>query len=289
MRYTVKQFKAEYPDDDACLEAVFQARYGNLKACPKCGVIGATFHRVRGRQCYACAHCGGQLHPLTNAIFRKSSTSLWNWFYAIYLFSVAKNGVSAKELERQLGATYKTAWRMAKQIRLLMQQETGMLSGFVEADETYIGGRTQMTHNRNNKTPVVGVVEKKRHDKTDGRLKAIALSEKASDSNVMPFLIKNVEPMSVLHTDKSLIYRNAMKDGFLHQSIKHSYHHYVENCVHTNNIESFWGQLKRSTSGTYHHVSPKYLQTYVDEFVFRYNHRNAPVYPVLIQRVAKHD
>ena len=104
MRYTINQFKADYPDDNACLDTVFEARFGDIKFCPKCGAE-TKFYRVKKRQCYACMHCGYQLHPLADTIFRKSSTSLWNWFYAIYLFSVSKNGVSAKELERQLGVT----------------------------------------------------------------------------------------------------------------------------------------------------------------------------------------
>src|SRR3989344_5492634 len=153
MRYTIKQFNEEYPDDNACLEAVFQNRFGDVKFCPKCGAE-TKFYRVKKRQCYACMHCGYQLHPLAQTIFRKSETPLKSWFYAIYLFSVSKNGVSAKELERHLGVTYKTAWRMAKQIRLLMQQDVEQLTGTVEVDETYIGGRTTWAKKYQNKTGV---------------------------------------------------------------------------------------------------------------------------------------
>jgi transposase len=181
MRYTFQGFKAEYPDDNACLESVFQNRFWDLMYCPK-GAAETKFYRVKKRQCYACMHCGYQLHPLANTIFRKSSTSLWNWFYAIYLFSVSKNGVSAKELERHLGVTYKTAWRMAKQIRLLMQQETDMLSGIVEADETYIGGKRQgKGRGPIDKTPVLGAVEK------NGNAKAV-VSDVSSSSRAKAFL-----------------------------------------------------------------------------------------------------
>ena len=122
MRYTKKQFEAEYPNDDACLDAVFQDRFGDLKYCPKCAAE-TKFYRVKKRQCYACMHCGYQLFPLADTIFRKTTTPLKDWFYAIYLFSVSKNGVSAKELERHLGVTYKIAWRMCREIRKLMAEE----------------------------------------------------------------------------------------------------------------------------------------------------------------------
>jgi len=280
MRYTINQFRAEYPDDNACLEAVFQARFGDLTVCPKNGCADTKFYRVKKRQCYACMHCGHQLHPLADTIFRKSSTSLWNWFYAIYLFSVAKNGVSAKELERQLGVTYKTAWRMAKQIRLLMAQETGMFTGVVEADETYYGGRRKQSQSYDNKTAVVGIAEKR------GRIKVKAFEGRANSKSVLPYLYANIEPLSVLHTDKSHIYFKA-KETYKHRTVDHGVGQYVSHGVHTNNLESFWSQLKRSINGTYYSVSPKYLQSYVDEFAFRYNHRGGVVYPVLLGRVTK--
>lgn len=137
MRYTLAQFKKEFPDDSACLKSVLENRYGDT--CPKCGVIGTKFYPIKGRKAFACLHCRKHIYPLADTIFRKSETSLWNWFYAIYQISNHKNGFSAKTLERELGVTYKTAWRMCKQIRLLMQQEQSKLTGSVEIDETYIG------------------------------------------------------------------------------------------------------------------------------------------------------
>lgn len=117
-KYTIQDFKKEYPNDDACLRKIFMNRYGNLKICPHCEKA-TTFHKVRGRKCYECARCGFQLHPLANTIFHKSSTSLRDWFLAMFLFASSKNSVSGKELERQLGVTYKTAWRIGNQIRKL--------------------------------------------------------------------------------------------------------------------------------------------------------------------------
>lgn len=120
MRFTVNQFNERFHDDDTCLDYMFKQAYGNMPACLKCGVVDPNYYRVRGRKCFECKDCGNQIHPLANTIFHKSSTSLKDWFYVIYLFSVARNGVSAKEVERHLGVTYKTAWRIARQVRSLM-------------------------------------------------------------------------------------------------------------------------------------------------------------------------
>ena len=278
MRYTFAQFKAEYPDDHACLEVVFQHRFGDLKYCPACGAE-TKFYRVKKRQCYACMHCGYQLHPLAHTIFRKSSTSLWNWFYAIYLFSVAKNGVSAKELERHLGVTYKTAWRMAKQIRLLMQQDVEQLTGTVEVDETYIGGRTTWAKKYQNKTGVYGVAER------NGSAKAVVANGGINATTAIPFLKANVAEGSKVMSDESVIY-NRVKRDYIHSYVKHSDEEYVRGDVHVNTIEGFWGNMKNAISGTYHCVSPKYLQSYVNEFVFRYNYRDVAVCPALLERAA---
>jgi transposase len=205
------------------------------------------------------------------------------WFYAIYLFSVGKNGVSAKELERHLGVTYKTAWRMAKQIRLMMQQDgTPPLSGVIEADETYIGGKARRDQTFTNKSAVVGIVEKQ---KGVGKVKAFA-TKSANATNTLPFLRNNIVPGSLLQTDESRIY-SRVKRSFTHQFVNHSKLEYARGSVHTNTIEGFWGQLKRSIDGTYHCVSPKYLQLYVNEFVYRYNHRGGAAFPVLIRAAAQ--
>lgn len=280
MRYTFKQFKTEYPDDQACLLAVLENRYGDT--CPRCGVVGITFHPITGRKGFVCSECDHHIYPLADTVFSKSSTSLWNWFYAIYLFSVAKNGVSAKELERHLGVTYKTAWRMAKQIRLLMEQDGDMLGGNgtpVEADETYIGGKTKHIHLSRNKTPVFGVVEK------GGEMRAKAV-DWPSTARMKAFLPTVLKPGSELHTDESHLYIWT-KDVYDRKSVNHSKKQYSDGYITTNTIEGFWGNWKRAMSGTYHVVSPKYLQHYVNEFVFRYNHRAVAICPVLLERAGK--
>lgn len=278
MRYTVKQFRADFPNDDVCLDTIFKERYGDVDTCPRCGVMGAKFYRVRGRKCYACKDCGYQLHPLAQTIFHKSSTPLTEWFYAIYLFSISKNGVAAKELERHLGVTYKTAHRMARQIRLLMAQDGGKLTGVVEADETYIGGKHPSKQRFSSKTPVLGVVER------DGEVRVTVVTG-ANASTALPFLRSSVALSSSIMTDESTIYSRLHRE-YPHQTVNHSAKEYVRNMIHTNTIEGFWGQMKRSIDGTYHCVSPKYLQFYVDEFAFRYSHRDVVVYPVLLERAA---
>jgi predicted RNA-binding Zn-ribbon protein involved in translation (DUF1610 family) len=138
MNYTIKQFRRDFPDDNACLDYIFKNRYGLSYKCPKCGKAG--FYRVRNRKCYA-SPCGYQVHPVAGTIFHKSDTKLTDWFFAIYLLSNSKDGVSAKELQRHLGTTYKTAWRISRQIRSLMKQDGNKLTGTIEPDETYFSGR----------------------------------------------------------------------------------------------------------------------------------------------------
>jgi len=279
MRHTKKQFEAEFPDDDACLEAVFQDRFGDLKFCPKCAAE-TKFYRVKSRQCYACKWCSYQLFPLADTIFRKTTTPLKDWFYAVYLFSVAKNGVSAKELERHLGVTYKTAWRMAGQIRKLMQQDGDILAGDVEIDETYIGGTRRMANKYSNKSAVFGAVER------NGR--ASAEHVKSTGARVLlPEIEGHIAAGAHIHSDEWGAYRTLKRRGYSHTTVNHSKLEYVRGSAYTNTIEGFWSQLKRSIDGTYHAVSPKYLQSYVDEFVFRYNFRGVAVGPVLLERALK--
>jgi len=280
MRYTLKQFQEQYPDDDACLEAVFQDRFKNMKCCPGCGVVDAKFYRVKKRQCYACEWCSYQLFPLANTIFRKTEVPLTLWFYAIYEFSVSKNGVSAKELERKLGVSYKTAWRMAKQIRLLMGVEVGQLTGDVEVDETYIGGKHSQRYERSKKQTVFGMVER------DGFVKAKHV--RSSGARVLlPEIADGIKAGTQIYSDEWPAYKTLARRDYSHTTVNHSQLEYVRGTAYTNTIEGFWSQLKRSLDGTYHAVSPKYLQFYLAEFVFRYNFRAITVGPVLLEMALK--
>jgi transposase-like protein len=266
---TITQFNERYPDDDACLHEIFINRNEGVVACPRCGSADNAYYKVKNRKCYECKDCGNQLHPLAGTIFHKSSTPLKQWFYAVFLFSKSKNGISAKELERQLGVTYKTAWRMAKQIRLLFDTGSEKLDGVVEMDETYIGGvHKGHAHKFDNKTPVVGAVER------NGGIIA-KVTQDASSTTLQKLMREHVSIGTKLYTDDWKGYTRAKRLGYLHKSVNHSKYQWTDGLAHTNTIEGFWSQLKRSIRGTYGFVSPKYLQTYLNEFSYRYNHRTS--------------
>ncbi len=286
MKYTIKQFNSEYPNDNACLLRVFNSRYGALTECPNCHKA-TKFHKISDRKCFSCQICGYHLYPLAGTIFHKSTTSLKSWFYAIFLFSNSRNGVSAKELERHLGVTYKTAWRIAKQLRTLMKSSGPQLFGKVEADETYIGGKKRTKDKSRmkwrgavGKIPVVGMVERQ------GKIKA-EVTPNVSGVTVPEIMGRNIKQGSTLYTDTSGVYHNAKNQGYTHFSVNHKKNEYARGPVHTNTIEGFWSQLKRSIDGTYHSVSAKYLQKYVDEFVYRYNQRgnDKPIFFSLLDQI----
>ncbi len=272
-KYTIKHFNNQFPDDNACLDYIFKYKYPDLKG----------YYRVKGRKCYTNSK-NTHIYPLVGTIFENSSTSLRSWFYAMFLFSVSKNGVAAKEIERHVGVSYKTAWRMAKQIRTLMNDSIA-LSGIVEVDETYIGGRRRMSSKMSNKTAITGMVEK------GGGVIAKKI-DNLQNHTLLNNIKKNVKRGSYLMTDEWPAYKRIRHFGYQKGAVKHSRKQWAkgkDNFIHTNTIENFWGQLKRSLSGTYHVVSPKYLQLYVDEFAFRYNHQHAFVFSSLLKKIVNKD
>lgn len=166
-RMTVREFFVRWPDDEACLNHIMDVRFGLRHVCRKCK-IESTFHRLTNRRAFSCAHCGDHVYPTAGTVFQDTRTPLQVWFYAIYLFVVTRHGVSGKELERTLGVTYKTAWRMGQQIRQLMSRADGfeVLKGHIELDEAYVGGRRHGKTGRGapGKTIVMGLKER------DGRM-----------------------------------------------------------------------------------------------------------------------
>lgn len=270
VKYTLRDFLAEFPNDDACLDWLMDYLYPHGVHCEACGRV-TKHHRVKSRKSYSCDVCGHHVHPTAGTIYHKSSTSLRLWFYAIYLMSSTRCGISAKQLERELGVTYKTAWRMFKQIRSMLQVDDEPLDGNVEIDETYVGGRKRGRKGRggDNKTPVVGAVER------GGRVKAFATAN-VQHSTVLPIITEHVLPTATVFTDEYVIYDALPKIGYEHHRIHHQSKVYVMGNVHTQTIEGFWSLVKNGIGGVYHSVSQKYLQSYLDEYAFRYNNRKIP-------------
>lgn len=280
-KYTIKEFSKQFPNDAACLRYIYEQRHPEGATCSKCGVKG-HFYPVEGRRSYSC-ECGHQISPTAGTIFHKSPTSLKSWFFAMFLMTASKNGVAAKELERQLGVTYKCAWRMAHQIRQLLNEERLTLSGLVESDETFVGGRKPGagSGNKNHKTPVFGMLER------GGNVVAKVVPDVTSQT-ILPQLEQHVMPQSTVITDEWRAYRRSIHRDFKHESVNHHKKEWVRGNIHTNSIEGFWSQLKRSIHGTFHSVSRKHLQKYVNEFAYRYNRRKTgvPMFLHLVQDVA---
>ena len=284
-RYTIRNFNEDFPGDDACLGFVKDLVYPDGIHCRTCGEF-RPHHRLTNRKAYSCDYCGTHVYPLAGTIFEKSRTPLKSWFYAMFLISSTRCGISAKQLERELGVTYKTAWRMFNQIRKLMADDTGMLGGEVEMDETYIGGKEKGVMGRpgrnSKKVPVFGIVER------GGKVAALVTKDVAR-ATVMPIIESKVLPRSLIYTDDYKVY-NPLKDkGYGHKRIAHSQKVYVVGNIHTNTIEGLWSILKRSISGVYHSVSAKHLQHYINEFAYRYNHRSdqTPMYSLISSQVRK--
>jgi transposase len=283
--YTLTEFQREFPDDATCLDWLWRERYsqdGHTALCPKCE-RDRRFHRVKSRASYSCDHCGYHIHPTAGTVFHRSSTSLQLWFYAIYLMSKTRCGVSAKQLERELGVNYKTAWRMAKRIRAdLMDEEGDPLGGTVEVDETFIGGRRRGHRgHQHHKTPVVGMVER------GGKVRAFVSHPLRAD-DILRELHVRVLPDSLVYTDESTLYAGVQSLGYTHRRIKHGARIYVEGDVHTNTVENFFGLVKNGIRGVYHSVSRRHLPTYVAEYEFRFNHRRdeTPMFKTLLDRAA---
>lgn len=303
--YSLMEFMRECPDDAACLGILWRERYasdGHTADCPKCE-RSRRFHRIKSRPAYSCDSCGHSIYPLSGTIFHKSSTSLQLWFYAMYLMASTRCGISAKQLERELGVTYKTAWRMFNRIRnQLMTDDTGPLCGDVEIDEASVDGKP-----RKPQGPYVGPdrrrSEYRRSDaarlrersratvlaavERGGRIKATVVPGRRGP-HIKQQVIEWVEPASIVFTDDWGAY-NGLDQHFIdHSRIVHSAGIYVQGDTHTNTVEGFFGNLKTGIRGNYKKVSYRWLQGYLNEFTWRYNHRNdgQSMFHLLVKRAA---
>src|SRR3954447_2516146 len=230
--YSLMEFLREYPDDAACLDRLWRDRFapdGHTADCPRCEKP-RRFHRTKTRASYTCDSCGLHVHPMKGTIFQKSTTSLQLWFYAMYLMASTRCGISAKQMERELGVTYKTAHRMMKRIRteLMADDEDGeMLSGDVEVDETAWGGRPRRRHKtraeaaafRERKLTVLGMVER------GGTGQAAPQSRRGEP--LSREVRANVDPTSIIFTDDWMAYKPLKREFLDHRVINHSDGWYV--------------------------------------------------------------
>jgi transposase len=276
--FSVREFFARFPNDDACLEHIMQVRFGGTRfECTSCGKE-STHHKLKERRTYVCAACGHHVNPTAGTILQDTRTPLVSWFYAMYLFCTTRHGVSGKELQRQLGVTYKTAYRIGQQIRDLTSKAQGfdaLLAGHVELDEAYVGGRRsggKRGRGAPGKTIVMGLAER------GGNVRAVVIPDVKKDT-LRGVVLNNVEPGSVVSTDELVSYGLLSGDGFKHGVVKHGakeYAHYdyrSGETFHVNTVEGFWRLFKASVRSTHIQISGKHMQRYLDEFTFRATNR----------------
>ncbi len=267
-KYSLLNLKKDFPTDSACTEFIFDALHSRTCSC------GGTYALLKERRQFQCSKCRFQIAPTVGTIFEKSPTPMTLWFHALWVFSNAKSGISAKELERQIGVTYKTAWRMLRLIREQLSQSEKKLRGDVEMDETYFGGRKSAGKNNKDlsaamraKTVIAGAVQR------GGEVRA-KTSPSASSAALGQFLADTVEVKGTrLLTDESNRYdKIALK--YMRQRVNHTKKEFAVGDVYVNTIESFWSHVKRSVRGTHKSISKQHLQSYLGGFAWHYNNRH---------------
>jgi transposase-like protein len=290
---TYTRFMQRFPDHDTCLEYLKERFHPDGSECPGCG-RQTKFHRIKSRAAYGCQFCRHQVYPTAGTIFHKSTTNLQMWFWAIFLMSSTRCGISAKQLEREIGVSYPTAHRMFKQIRTLLTQDGDLLTGDVEVDETAGGAKHAragdsargLAHFKKSNRPTIwGAVER------GGQVRAKVVKSRGT-LDVERAIYTHVLPSSMIFTDEWKGYTHRLvKDYAGHHRIRHESRVYVDGNVHTQTIEGFFGLLKNGIRGVYHSVSERYLQSYLDEYAFRYNTRKSstPMFWLILDRVRKED
>lgn len=278
MKYTVKQLHTDFPDDTACLDWLVEYLYPKGIICNKCDKP-TKHYKVTGRRSYICSGCGKHFYPLAGTIFHKSRTSLTDWFHAIYVMSSNKSGTSARQIQRELGVTYKTAWRMMHLIRTMMGNQNEKLEGEVEVDETYVHpnvskrSSAKRKYGRNGRDvgeTLFGAVQR------GGNVKIWHV--KSSGVRVLqPLILSNVKDGTIIHSDGHRSYKKLPHFGYEHRTTNHSRYEFYREDSYTQNIENVWSHIKRGVRGVYRHVNPGYLQLYANEFAWRYNHRQHKV------------
>lgn len=289
--FTFKDFQKMFPDDDTCLSFVWNEWYSDVMVCPACG-RETKFYRITTKKVYGCNFCGYQVSPTAGTIFHKSPTPLTTWFYVIYLMSQSLNGVSAKQVERETGVTYKCAWRMCTLVRKMLDEGHNPLKNEVEMDESYFGGEEKNKHaskktannqGRSTKTKkaVFGMVER------GGTNLVVNVVPDTKSDTLLPIVAQNVEFAATVYTDEYNAYNKLSWMGYKRQVVPHGQGIFVLGKAHTNTIEGFWSLAKNGIRGTFHAVSDGYLQNYLNEYAFKYNHRKdtSPMFLSLLSQV----
>ena len=255
-----------FATEDKCLEYIKRVRWPQGIACPRCQA--KTVSTLRNQRKYECSKCCYQFSTTAGTIFHDSRLPLEQWFLAAYLMCESRKGVSANQLKRVLGISYKTAWFLCHRIRAAMHiADAPMLNGSIEMDETYVGGRSRKNR-ATNKTMVLGAVQRG----GDVRLKTDRVANRAT---VREFIRRNmVSGEKTVYTDDARFYKNAVGAQTTHESVNLSKDEWVRGLAHTNTIEGVFSLFKRSIVGSYHNISSKHMDAYLDEFEFRFNRRN---------------
>jgi transposase-like protein len=261
------QLMEKYNSEDRCREYIEALRWPNGICCTRCGSLSVS--KIVKRHQYDCNDCRYQFSPMAGTVFHDSHLPLTKWFLAAYLMCESKKGISANQLKRTLGISYKTAWYLCHRIREAMKTETSeKLKGIVEADETFVGGRYDKRRKRASyeKPCVVGVIQR------GGDVRAQKITSRGARA-ISAFIKESVEPGAQLMTDDYAGYGKVGRD-YEHSVIAHSKLEYAAGLVHTNSIENFWSLFKRGVIGSFHKISEKHLDRYLDEFTYRFNGRD---------------
>ncbi|MCP4481280.1 MAG: IS1595 family transposase [bacterium] len=293
------EFNKQFSTEEKVINYFIKIRYNNKVKCNHCGSDKVyKYSSNKKNKFFRCGACNRDFSIFKDTIFEKTSTNLVKWMYAIHLFLNSKKGISGYQLQREIGVTYKTAWRMLKQIRKAMNSNNKeYFNAIVEIDETYIGGKPRKKNNHKDnddddhnkrgrgtkKKAVVGVV-----DRDNKRVYAKVATtnkqgQKLSGNQLLSILNEICKQDNTIITDEFKSYNILKKTNYIHLKIDHT-KNYADGDIHTNNIESFWATLKRGIYGIYHNVSSKYLQNYINEFCFRYNNRNGNSFDLILKQ-----
>lgn len=260
-----------FHDEDECRAYLEELRWPDGVRCPRCR--SAKLSRIKKRRQFDCDSCRYQFSVTAGTIFHDTHLPLWKWFLAVYLIAESKKSISANQLKRMLGTTYRTAWHLSHRIRSAFREvDAQLLKGIVEADETFVGGEAQGMGRgyTGNKAIVVGAIQR------DGAIR-LQVVEARDRETLRGFLRENVaEDVEAIYTDEWTAYYGIADGDTRHETVNHSAKEYVRGDVHTNSLENVWSLLQRSIIGSYHHVSTKHLDAYLDELEFRFNNRENP-------------